>query len=168
MTTPPFLQRARHIVTLMALCTLTACGTNPAQPVGSTSPQADLNFVDLQGFDRDLSASLAAPLPQVQVAFYNHVTPNALPDRLQQWMAAVEAGGGKVQVQQPKPTVTAKSPFLLISAITSLWTASKMAKDMSTQAQFKAAQAYDANIILKVDDKGEAVVDKVVFVQRKK
>ena len=37
----------------------------------------------------------------------------------------------------------------------------------ASAAPAKSAQAFDAEIILKVDGKGESVVDKVVFIQRK-
>ena len=148
--------------------TLVGCGTDPAQPVSSGPPKADLQFVDLQGFDRDLARSLQAPLPKVEVAFYDRVTPSAMPERLQPWMAAVEAGGGSVKVVPPKPALTSRSPFLLISAISSIWSASKMAKEMALKAQYKTAQVFDAEIQLKLDEKGESVVDKVVFVLRKK
>ena len=150
---------------LLAL-TLVACESNPSKPLSSLPARPDLQFVDLQGFDRDLSGALSAPLPRVEVAFYDRITPSALPDRLQHWMASVEAGGGSVKVVPAKSSVTAKSPFLLISAISTLWTASNMVKEVSVQAQFKAAHAYDAEIILKADGKGESVVEKVVFVQR--
>ena len=152
---------------LLAL-TLAGCGTEPAQPVSSGPPKPDLQFVDLQGFDRDLARSLQAPLPKVEVAFYDRVTPSAMPERLQPWMAAIEDGGGTVKVIPPKSSVTSRSPFLLISAISSIWSASKIAKEMALKAQYKTAQAFDAEILLKLDDKGESVVDKVVFVQRKK
>ena len=154
--------------TLAFVLALAACGSDPTPGASAGPPKDELQFVDLQGFDRDLATSLHAPLPKVDVAFYDRVTPSALPERLQPWIAAVEAGGGTVKVVPPKPSVTSRSPFLLISAISSIWSASKMAKEMSAKAQFKAAQAYDAEIILKLDDKGESVVDKVVFVQRKK
>lgn len=154
--------------TLTLAFALVACESNPTHPVSAAPAAAELQFVDLQGFDRDLAGSLSASLPQVNVAFYDRIAPSALPNRLQHWMASVEAGGGTVKVVPPKSSVTAKSPFLLISAISTIWSASKMVKDMSTQAQFKAAQAYDAEILLKLDDQGESLVDRVVFVQRKK
>ena len=145
---------------------LSACETNPAQSAGNAPAKSELQFVDLSGFDRDLSASLSAPLPRVEVAFYDRITPSAVPERLQHWMAAVELGGGSVKVVPPKSSVTAKSPFLIISLLSSLWSASNMVKDISVQAQFKAARSFDAEIILKVDSRGESVVDKVVFLQR--
>lgn len=147
---------------------LAACGAGPGVTAAEGPPKPQLQFADLQGFDRDLAHSLRAPLPQVDVAFYDRIPPSALPERLQLWMASVEAGGGKVEIVPPKPTLTGRSPFLLISAISSLWTASKVAKEMATKAQFDSAKAYDAQILLKVDDKGDTVVDKVVFVHRKK
>ena len=145
---------------------LSACETKPAQSAGNAPAKSELQFVDLSGFDRDLSASLSAPLPRVEVAFYDRITPSAVPERLQHWMAAVELGGGSVKVVPPKSSVTAKSPFLIISLLSSLWSASNMVKDISVQAQFKAARSFDAEIILKVDSRGESVVDKVVFLQR--
>jgi len=153
---------------VLLLVSLTACETNPAQPARPVAAKAELQFVDLAGFDRDLSASLSATLPRIEVAFYDRITPSAVPERLQHWMAAVELGGGSVQVVPPKSSVTAKSPFLIISLTSSLWSASNMVKELSAKGQFKSAQVFDAEILLKVDDKGESVVDKVVFLQRSK
>lgn len=160
--------RSLSALTLALAFVLTACESNPSQSTSLEPPKAVLQFVDLQGFDRELSAALSAPLPKVDVSFYDRITPSALPPRLQSWMASVEAGGGNVTVVPPKSTVAAKNPFLLIGAITSLWTASKMAKEMSTKSQLNAAKGYNAELILKIDDKGDSVVDKVVFVQRQK
>lgn len=153
---------------VMIAFALTACETNPVQPANPLPAKSALQFVDLAGFDRDLSVSLSAPLPRVEVAFYDRITPSAVPERLQHWMAAVELGGGSVKVVPPKSSVTAKSPFLIISLASSLWSASNMVKELSAKGQFKSAQVFDAEILLKVDDKGESVVDKVVFLQRTK
>jgi hypothetical protein len=155
---------------LVLVLALAGCATE-SQNLGVTEArpvQSQLQFVDFPGFDRDLSSSLAAPLPMVAVSFYDRVTASAMPLRLQQWMASVEAGGGSVKVVPPKSTVSARSPMLVIGAISALYSASKMAKEMSSDAQFLAARAYDAEIILKADDKGDAVVDRVVFKQRQK
>jgi hypothetical protein len=163
--TPHHSQRLTWVLAL-SLCLL-ACGTGPS-PLPTTPPQAQLQFVDLQGFDRDLAGSLSAPLPRVEVAFYDRIVPSAMPERLQHWMAAVEAGGGKVSIVPAKSTLTPKNPFLIVSALSSLWTASKVMREASTEARFKTAQSFDAEIILKQDVQGESVVDKLVFVQRKR
>jgi hypothetical protein len=148
---------------------LMACETNPTQPQAQpVPPKPALQFVDLPGFDKDMTQSLGHSLPQVQVAFYDRITPSALPERLQKWMASTESGGGSVKIVPPPSNVSARSPFLLISAASSLWSANKMIKEASVAAQYKAAHAYDAEVILKLDDKGDTVVEKVVFNQRKK
>ncbi len=169
---PRALRRCVHLraIALLVVCAgFAGCAVNPnGADSAKAVAQPHLQFVDLQGFDRDLAASLAAPLPSVDISFYDRVIPSALPERLQKWMASVEAGGGSVKIVPPAPTVTAKSPLLLVSLASSLWTASKMAKEASAAAQVRAAHAYNAEVQLKVDDKGDTVVDKVVFSQRKK
>lgn len=157
--------RVFSIAVLLAL--LVGCESVPVNPVDAANSKEHLQFVDLQGFDRNLSASLSVNHPQVVVDFYDQITPSALPVRLQTWMAAVESGGGTVKVVPPKSSVTAKNPLLLMSAISSLWTASKMAKELASKAQFQKVQAYNAEIRLKVDDQGRSMVDQVVFLQKK-
>jgi hypothetical protein len=43
-----------------------------------------------------------------------------------------------------------------------------MASELRARQQFQAAQSYDAELVLKVDDKGGTVVDKVIFSQRQR
>jgi len=155
-------------VSIALVFLLPACETNPASVSSGAPPKAELQYIDLQSFDRDLGNSLQAPLPKIEVAFYDRITPSAIPTRLESWMAAVESSGGTVTVVPPKSTVTAKSPFLLLSVLSSLWTASKMAKEYSAKPSYKAAHGYDAQIQLKLDDRGDSVVDKIVFLERKK
>jgi hypothetical protein len=147
---------------------LSACQSTGDVAETSVPPKPEIPFIDLQGFDRELSTALADPLPRVNVPFYDRVVPSALPERVQNWMAAVEAGGGTVKVTPPKPTITPKDPLLLFSIASAIWKATGMAQEMSTKAQFRAARAFDAEVILKVDDKGDTVVDRLVFIQRKK
>ncbi len=139
-----------------------------SSPDTSPSPAAkpSLEFVDLQAFDSDLRTSLSAPLPKVDVAFFGRITPSALPERLQHWMTAVQAGGGSVKVVPPASTVTTRNPMMLINLLSSFWTASEAIKSRSTQAQYRVAHAFDAQIVLKLDDKGDTVVDRVVFLKK--
>ncbi len=165
---PTFFTRFAVLISLFGAFLLAGCETNPSQTASAAPAKPSLQFVDLAGFDKDLTQSLGSPLPKVDIAFYDRITPSAIPERLQKWMASVESSGGSVKVVPPPSTVTAKSPFLLLSAASSLWSANKMAKEAAVAAQYKVAHQYDADIVLKVDDKGDTVVDKVVFNQRKK
>ena len=76
----------------LAVCILmlmSACATNPSVVLESKEPQQKLSFVDISTFDRDLSASLKAPYDAVEVAFYEKVKPNAMPEKLQKWISSV-------------------------------------------------------------------------------
>jgi hypothetical protein len=156
----------RLLLGFFILAALAACETNPAVAQQSVPPPSEIAFIDLQGFDSTLASSLSAPLPQVQISFYDKISPSALPLRLQTWLSSVEAGGGKVKVKPPKSDISAKDPFLLLSLASSLWSASKLAKEAALKAQFASAQAYDAELVLKDDGNGQSVVEKVVFFKR--
>ena len=158
-----------HLSIILTLATfLTGCATQPSSTNSSVTARPNLEFVDLSGFDQSLSSSLNAALPRVEVSFYDKVTPSVLPERLQKWMAAVESGGGKVKVLPPPSTVTSRSPLLLISAVTTLWSANDRFKTVSTESRLGVAKNYDAELVLKQDDRGNTLVDKVVFIQRDK
>lgn len=159
-------RRTIFTLTLTLATALSACATDSAKGTESQAPRSTLEFVDYQGFDSELAKSLGAPLPQVDVAFYDRITPSALPPRLQQWMAAVEAGGGTVKVVPPANGFSAKGPLMLLGAVSSLWSVSKTVEEVATRAQFRAARAYNAEILLKADGQGGLIVDKVVFRQR--
>ena len=153
---------------LVAL-SLAACQTPPSA-ASATAPAAkpELQFVDLQSFDRELSTALASQLPKVDVVFYDRVPPSAMPERLQRWMASVEAGGGTVKVVPPPGSVTPKDPFLLFSAISAVWNASRLANAASASSLVKPAQGYDVSIVLKADEQAGSVIDQLVFVPHRK
>jgi hypothetical protein len=154
---------------IFLLACLSACETTPVVPEAtSTPPPQDIQFVDLQGFDANLSHALATDLPRVEVSFYDRISPSALPLRLQTWLSSVESGGGKIKVTPPKSDVTAKDPFLLMSLASSLWSASKLAKETAAKHLFASAHAYDAEVVLKDDGTGQNVVDHIVFAKRAK
>ncbi len=149
-----------------AVLLLTACETPSPAAEAAGPPKAELPFVDFPGFDRNLATSLGAALPRVGVSFYDGVAPSALPERVQSWLAAVENGGGKVTIVPPPTAAGTRSPLMLLSALSSLWSASKMAREMAIRDQFKTARTYNAELHLKLDSRSQTVVDKVVFVQR--
>lgn len=158
----------------MGLALLVACSTpnaslsNPSgAAVAPAAAQSKLDFMDLANFDRELNASLGAKLPSVDVAVVNSTTATAIPLRLQAWLQAVESGGGTVKVSPPHSTVTAKNPLLLLSLVSGVWNSIKATNAIRAHELHKSAQLYDAEIVLKIDDKGERLIDKIVFTERK-
>ena len=130
---------------IIGLC---ACETLPLTPEAGKPSDSGLQFVDLQEFDTSLFHAFSAEAPRVEVNFYDRVSPSTLPLRLQTWLSSVESGGGKVKFTPPKSDITAKDPFLLISLASSLWSASKMAKEAAVKHLFVSAHAYDAEVVL--------------------
>lgn len=145
---------------LLAGCVATTPDA-PAQP-----PRAELQFIDVPAFDRDLGASLGGALPRVEVGFSDRVVPSSLPTRLQRWLESVDRSGGKVALVDPPTTVAAKSPFMIIGAISALWGAQKTAREVSDELNLRSAGRYNAQLRLKYDARGDVVVDKLVFVKR--
>jgi hypothetical protein len=157
----------KHAFTLLAISLaafLTAC----ASPSASTiEAKPHLEFIDLDGFDHSLNASLAASLPVVDVAVMNATTATSIPPRIQTWLQSVESGGGKVTVTPPKSTVAAKNPLLLLSLISGIWNTTRATKAINAHDLHKSANKYDAELLLKIDDKGERLIDKIIFTERK-
>ena len=169
MPTPAHRRHLSWLAAAVIAAVLSACAADPgtpAAPAVAASAKPQLNFVDVPSFDKELSGSLASTLPQVEVAFYDKVTPSALPARLEKWMAAVEDGKGTVKVVQPKSTVAPKNPLMLLSLVSAIYSANKLAHAASATAEFRPAHSFNADILLKIDDRGDTVVDKVVFARK--
>lgn len=147
----------------MILILLTGCAASapPAQPAKPT-----LQFVDLQQFDRELGASLSAPLPRVEVSLYDRVAPSALPPRLQRWLGAADQGGGKVRVVPAPGSVTPKNPLMLVSIISGLWSGQNVAKEIAAESQLRVARNYDVEVFLRQDERGDTLIDRIVFEHR--
>jgi hypothetical protein len=157
--------RSAVFACLVAAVVLAACAAPaPSATTGAAKPEID--FVDLQQFDRDLGASLSATLPRVEVAFYDRIAPSALPPRLQRWLGASDQGGGKLRVVPPPGSVTPRNPLLLISMISSLWSGQKVAAEIAAERSLRVAHNYDVRMLLRQDERGETVVDRIVFEQR--
>lgn len=149
---------------------LVSCANNvPNSSAIETTPTvARLSFLDISKFDRDLSASLLAKSASVEVAFYEKVSPNNVPVRLQKWISVVEADGGKVSVEPPASEVATRSPFAAISLIGSLISSIKAYSQLNAQMLYQSAKGRDAIISLERNNQGEVVVSSVKFVNRNK
>ena len=134
-----------------------------------TAPSAkpQLEFVDLTSFDRELNSALTAKLHDVNVTVVNNVNATHIPERMQAWLHAVEAGGGTVTVSPPKSTVAPKNPLLLLTVVSGIWNGIKAAQALQSYEVHKSARTYDAEIVLKISDAGDRLIDKVIFTERK-
>jgi hypothetical protein len=139
----------------------------------ATGPEADapppaqsLQFVDIPKFDRDLSASLGSAHETVDVGFYERVSPNNMPQRLQKWLSAVEKSGGKIDVMPPPNDLVPKNPLALIGLLGSLMSSLKALEQFSADRLLDATKGRDAVIALDRNAASEIIVAKVIFRKR--
>ena len=165
----PSAQTSAFILSSLLLI-LSGCATAPNAPSAEvTSPV--VAFIDLDKFDRQLSSSLSAQLPEVEVPFLERVSPNKIPERMKVWLNHIENNGGRIQVQEPPSSsgVTAKNPFLIFSIINALKTLSDLsAKDAQEKNFFQHIKGHDAKVILSHNADNEVVVDRIIFVKSSK
>ena len=147
---------------------LAACASNiPLSSAVETTPTGTkLSFLDISKFDRDLSGSLQDKNASVEVAFYDKVSPNNVPDRLQKWISVVEADGGKVLVEPPPNELVARNPLAAVSLIGTLITSIKGFAQFNSEKIYESAKGRDAVISLERNSKGEVVVKSIKFVKR--
>lgn len=159
-----------HLKTLALVFSwaLAACTSNVplSSAVEVTPTGTKLSFLDISKFDRDLSSSLQTKGTLVEVAFYDKVSPNNVPDRLQKWISVVESDGGKVLVEPPPNELVTRSPLAAVSLIGTLITSIKGFAQFNSEKIYESAKGRDAVISLERNSKGEVVVNSIKFVKR--
>jgi len=149
-------------------CVLVSCASNVplTTPVDTQTLSGKLNFIDVAKFDRDLASAMSQKNNITEVAFYEKVSPNSVPERLQKWLAVVEAKGGKVLVEPPPNELVSRSPFAALSLVGSLISAIKGLAHYNAEKIYEAANGRDAVISLQRNNKGEVIVNTIKFVKR--
>jgi len=147
---------------------LVSCASNVplTTPVDTQILSGKLNFIDVAKFDRDLASAMSQKNNITEVAFYEKVSPNSVPERLQKWLAVVEAKGGKVLVEPPPNELVSRSPFAALSLVGSLITTIKGLAHFNAEKIYEAANGRDVVISLQRNNKGEVVVNTIKFVKR--
>jgi hypothetical protein len=147
---------------------LASCASNVplTTPVDAQTISGKLSFIDVAKFDRDLASAMVQKNDVTEVSFYEKVSPNSVPERLQKWLAVVEAKGGKVLIEPPPNEFVSRSPFAALSLVGSLITTIKSLAHFNTEKIYDAANGRDAVISLQRNNKGEVVVNTIKFVKR--
>lgn len=132
-----------------------------ARPAAAGSPVV-LTFNDIQTFDKEMEKSLKGNPEKVTVVVEDRVPLKEMPPRVDKWLAAVDNGGGKVNVKSDVPELRTRALPLLGAA----FTAYQFFKESAKDAQYDAAKAYDATVIYKRDANGDRVVDRIEMSRR--
>lgn len=155
---------SKYLNMLAVTAALVGCASSPVEP--PVAPSYSVVFLDVARFDRELASSLNAKLPKVEVSFYEKVSPNAVPERLQKWINSVESSGGKLKVEPPPNEIAPKSPMALLSLLGTMVSGAKTLMALSNDTNVLAARGTDAVISLERNKSGEVVIGKIAFVQR--
>jgi hypothetical protein len=143
------------------------CASNVplSMPAGSANPESKLSFVDISKFDRELSASLSSEIKEIDVLFYEKVSPNKIPERLQKWISAVENSGGKVRIDTPPNEPKPRSIMTVLGLLGTAYSAIKDLSPLQSEVLFIPAKGRNAVISLGRGPTGELLVDKVQFIK---
>ena len=122
-----------------------------------------IQFLDMSKFDKDMNFMLSSDAQNIEVSFYEKVSPNKTPERIQNWLTAVEKNGGSINIEPPPNEMVPKSPFALLSLIGSLWSGIKNILEIMDSSNQYITKGRNATIQLERDSKGEIVITKIVF-----
>ena len=147
---------------------LSGCASNAplTTPISATAEGAKLNFLDIAKFDKDLSMALTSQPSAIEVVFYDKVSPNNVPERLQKWMSVIESDGGKILVEPPANELVSRSPFAALSIIGTLVSSIQRIAQFRSEQLYDSAKGRNAVIALERNSKGEVLVSSIKFVKR--
>jgi hypothetical protein len=158
--------RVSPAIMLLALVfTIGACTPSiPLNPSAQSSvAEPQISFVDIGKFDKDLATSLSSDLAEVNVSFYTKVSPNKIPDRMQQWISAVENSGGKVRVEHPPNEPAPRSILPLLSLLGTAYSALKDRLAAQPDIHLNAAKGRNVVIALERSPNGDLLVNRIQF-----
>lgn len=146
-------------VAAIVLVFLTACsGMQPNSDVAPAPKPGSVTYLDTDRFDENLSSLLAEKAPSVRVSFLDPPAVGEMPPRMNQWLAAVEENGGKLNVEGQQQG--SKS----VAAVMALLTVVKEGHAMYKEShKFTPTENYDA--VIKLAEDG-VEVENIEFVLR--
>ena len=153
-------------IVLSLLLLINACSTPSSLTVlGENEPKKQLSFIDIGNFDRELTNSLKGHLESVDVIFYEKVSPNKIPERLQKWIAAVERSGGNIKVETPPNEPTPKSAMTILSLLGTAYSTIKNHIASQPESFLSSTKGRNAVISLERGANGELLVEKIRFIK---
>jgi hypothetical protein len=147
---------------------LAACGTSDdtggSRPVDPSRP---IVFLDSDVFDVDLARSLAIAPDSVSVTAAAPMNVNAVPPRLNAWMAAVQSRGGAVRLVRRDPGAAQQQQFfgLLLPIVGPALAAlfpdkADVRQYMRESRTYARAEGYDMRVVYSA---GSGQIEEIVF-----
>lgn len=148
-------------IALLALLTCALAGTARAEDAAPAETSASVTFLDSKLFDNMLAKELSSEKDVVEVAITGKISLSNIPDRVDTWITTV-GENGELTVKADEPALKPKFVIALLPIVYSFL------KQQSAEHSHDAAKNYNASIIYHMDKSGDSVIDKIVFVKKKK
>jgi hypothetical protein len=152
----------KYLLIGLLFCVI-ACSTATQSSRVKDEPKQKLSFIDLGNFDRELAESLNSEMNLIEVSFYEKVSPNKIPERLQKWISVVEQSGGKVKIETPPNEPTPKNALTIFSLLGTAYSAIRDQSVSRAERLFTSVKGRNAVISLERGLNGELLVDKIQF-----
>lgn len=141
---------------------LSGCVSDPKMP----PPKEKVTYIDTNSFDRSLNSSLSANLERVEILVDDKISPIAIPERLNKWLAAVDANGGSVQVKQVEVDSAGKTRGFPIALIGLAIELIRLLRADTEEKRYESAGNYDAEVLVRQVSGGERVIERVILYRR--
>jgi hypothetical protein len=119
-----------------------------------------ISFFDSRIFDAKLGKELEQGKDSVEIDVSGKVLLNNIPSRIDRWISK-SAEEGKVEIKQH---VASRSWFSLVPLV---FNAFGIMKNYQEEKALNFAKNYDTVIFYRNDERGEAVINKIVMTRRK-
>ena len=153
----------RHTIFFIIFSTFFSLAYSQDKLPETSAEVKKIQFLDMSKFDKDMNFMLSSDATNIEVSFYEKVSPNKTPERIQNWLTAVEKNGGTINIEPPPNEMVPKSPFALLSLIGSLWSGIKNILEMMDKNNEYITKGRNATIQLERDSKGEILITKIIF-----
>ncbi|MCK5524373.1 MAG: hypothetical protein KAI83_14670 [Thiomargarita sp.] len=117
-----------------------------------------MEYFNSATFDESLSNAMKQENGKIEVSVLTPFSPNNVPERLDTWFTVIREKGGKVEVKPiDGERIVAEEVASLILFLYSVY------QLVETQLRYLPAENYNATLLYRRDESGEALVEKIVF-----
>ncbi|KHD06256.1 hypothetical protein PN36_34185 [Candidatus Thiomargarita nelsonii] len=139
------------ILTAVLIILLTACVSNPTK----TEPASYLKYINANSFDQRLSVAMEQETPEIEIGILSPFSSNNIPERLDNWLSAINENGGKVKPKPADGERIIESLKIILGNIYQDFTRYAPAKNYSV-----------AELIYRRNESGEAMIEKIILKKR--
>jgi hypothetical protein len=155
------------VLVLLLATVLAGCVTSDAADNRPVDPARPIAFIDSDVFDNDVARTLAVTPDKVTVKPVAPMTVNAVPQRLNAWMAAVQGRGGNVRMvpRDPDPAISRGLLLPILGTVISALIPDKadVRQHIRDSRTYARAEGYDMQVVYVP---GTGAIEEIVFTRK--